>query len=64
MVALFGNPMGLMGYEFVEFASPTANVLEPVLGQLRFSKVALHRSRDVLYRARLRSASLAACRSI
>ena len=24
------NPMGLMGFEFVEFASPTANVLEPL----------------------------------
>jgi len=48
---LFENPMGLMGFEFVEFASPEPGVLEPVLEKLGFSKVALHRSKDVaLYR--------------
>lgn len=46
-----GNPMGLMGFEFVEFASPTPNVLEPLFEQLGFSLVAKHRSKDVvLYR--------------
>jgi 4-hydroxyphenylpyruvate dioxygenase len=51
MVDLFDNPMGLMGFEFVEFASPTANVLEPVFERLGFTKVAHHRSKDVaLYR--------------
>jgi 4-hydroxyphenylpyruvate dioxygenase len=45
------NPMGLMGFEFVEFASPTPNVLEPVFEMLGFSRVAEHRSKDVtLYR--------------
>jgi len=51
MADLFDNPMGLAGFEFVEFASPTANVLEPVFEQLGFSRVANHRSKDVaLYR--------------
>ncbi|MDO4251164.1 MAG: hypothetical protein Q4C68_06610, partial [Moraxella sp.] len=30
MADLFENPMGLCGFEFVEFASPTPNVLEPL----------------------------------
>ncbi len=51
MTDLFDNPMGLMGFEFVEFASPTPNTLEPVFEQLGFSLVARHRSKDVvLYR--------------
>jgi 4-hydroxyphenylpyruvate dioxygenase len=51
MPDLFDNPMGLMGFEFVEFASPQPNVLEPVFEKLGFSKVAVHRSKDVvLYR--------------
>jgi len=47
MSDLFENPMGLMGFEFVEFASPTPNVIEPVLEKLGFSEVARHRSKDV-----------------
>ncbi len=48
---LFDNPMGLMGFEFVEFASPTPGVLEPLFETLGFSLVARHRSKDVvLYR--------------
>jgi 4-hydroxyphenylpyruvate dioxygenase len=44
-------PMGLMGFEFVEFASPTPGVLEPIFEKLGFTKVAVHRSKDVvLYR--------------
>ena len=51
MSDLFENPMGLMGFEFVEFASPTAGVLEPVFEMLGFTRVAEHRSKDVsLYR--------------
>ena len=51
MADLFDNPMGLMGFEFVEFASPTPGVLEPVFDMLGFTKVAVHRSKDViLYR--------------
>ena len=51
MADLFDNPMGLCGFEFVEFASPTPQVLEPVLERLGFACVAQHRSKDVvLYR--------------
>ena len=51
MADLFENPMGLTGFEFVEFASPTPNVLEPVFEMLGFTQVAWHRSKDVaLYR--------------
>ena len=51
MTDLFDNPMGLMGFEFVEFAAPQAGVLEPVFESLGFSHVARHRSKDVdLYR--------------
>jgi 4-hydroxyphenylpyruvate dioxygenase len=45
---LFDNPMGLMGFEFVEFASPTPNTLEPLFEKLGFTLVARHRSKDVL----------------
>ena len=51
MADLFDNPMGLCGFEFVEFASPTPNVLEPLFEKLGFRLVAKHRSKDVvLYR--------------
>jgi 4-hydroxyphenylpyruvate dioxygenase len=51
MADLFDNPMGLMGFEFVEFASPVPDTLEPVFEKLGFSLVARHRSKDVvLYR--------------
>lgn len=45
---LFENPMGLCGFEFVEFASPTPNVLEPLFEKMGFTLVAKHRSKDVL----------------
>jgi 4-hydroxyphenylpyruvate dioxygenase len=48
MTDLFDNPMGLMGFEFVEFASPTPNVLEPLFEKMGFTLVARHRSKDVL----------------
>jgi len=47
MTDLFENPMGLMGFEFVEFASPEPGVLEPVFEMLGFTEVARHRSKDV-----------------
>ena len=51
MADLFDNPMGLMGFEFVEFASPEPGLLEPVFETLGFTLVAKHRSKDVvLYR--------------
>jgi 4-hydroxyphenylpyruvate dioxygenase len=45
MTEIFENPMGLDGFEFVEFASPEPGVLEPVFEMLGFSAVAQHRSR-------------------
>jgi len=45
---LLDNPMGLMGFEFVEFASPQTGVLEPLFERLGFALVARHRSKDVL----------------
>ena len=51
MPDLFDNPMGLDGFEFVEFASPTPGVLEPVFELMGFSLVAKHRTKKVvLYR--------------
>ncbi|THF57243.1 4-hydroxyphenylpyruvate dioxygenase [Pseudothauera rhizosphaerae] len=51
MADSFENPMGLMGFEFVEFASSIPDTLEPVFEALGFSRVAEHRSKDVaLYR--------------
>ncbi len=51
MTDLYANPMGLDGFEFVEFASPEAGILEPVFAALGFTAVARHRSKNVtLYR--------------
>jgi 4-hydroxyphenylpyruvate dioxygenase len=51
MADLFENPLGLMGFEFVEFASSSPGQLEPVFEKLGFREVARHRSKDVsLYR--------------
>jgi len=51
MADLFDNPMGLCGFEFVEFASPVPGVLEPLFEKMGFTLVARHRSKDVvLYR--------------
>ncbi|MBT9595429.1 MAG: 4-hydroxyphenylpyruvate dioxygenase [Vitreoscilla sp.] len=47
MADLFDNPMGLMGFEFVEFASPTPDLLEPIFEKMGFTKVANHRSKQV-----------------
>lgn len=51
MADLFENPMGLDGFEFVEFASPQEGVLEPLFDLMGFTHVARHRSKNVdLYR--------------
>lgn len=51
MADLFDNPMGLCGFEFVEFAAPQAKQLEPLFELMGFTLVAKHRSKDVvLYR--------------
>jgi 4-hydroxyphenylpyruvate dioxygenase len=47
MADLFENPMGLNGFEFVEFAAAEEGILEPVFEMLGFSRVAKHRSKNV-----------------
>jgi 4-hydroxyphenylpyruvate dioxygenase len=44
---LFENPLGLDGFEFVEFAAPEKGLLEPVFEAMGFTKIARHRSKDV-----------------
>ena len=48
MADLFDNPMGLCGFEFVEFCAPQPGVLEPLFKMLGFELVARHRSKHVL----------------
>src|ERR1700750_162824 len=48
MTDLFDNPMGLQGFEFVEFASPIPGQIETYFEALGFTLVARHRSKDVL----------------
>ena len=47
MADLFENPVGLDGFEFVEFCAPEKGVLEPVFRAMGFAHVASHRSKDV-----------------
>ncbi|MEC8378891.1 MAG: 4-hydroxyphenylpyruvate dioxygenase [Myxococcota bacterium] len=47
MADLFENPMGLCGFEFVEFTAPEKGILEPIFKSLGFTMVARHRSKDV-----------------
>jgi 4-hydroxyphenylpyruvate dioxygenase len=47
MTDLYENPMGLDGFEFVEFASPEPGVLEPLFEMMGFIEVARHRSKKV-----------------
>ena len=47
MTDLFDNPLGLDGFEFVEFCAPEKGVLEPVFEAMGFARVARHRSKDV-----------------
>jgi 4-hydroxyphenylpyruvate dioxygenase len=47
MPDLFENPLGLDGFEFVEFCAPQKGLLEPVFEAMGFTLVARHRSKDV-----------------
>jgi 4-hydroxyphenylpyruvate dioxygenase len=47
MTDLFENPLGLDGFEFVEFSAPDKGVLEPVFETMGFIRIAQHRSKDV-----------------
>ncbi len=47
----FANPMGVDGFEFVEFAAPEPQLLHGLFGRLGFSAVAKHKSKAItLYR--------------
>lgn len=47
MADLFDNPLGLDGFEFIEFCAPIKGMLEPVFAAMGFAQVAHHRSKDV-----------------
>jgi len=47
MADLFDNPMGLDGFEFVEYAAAERGIIEPVFEMMGFSHVATHRSKEV-----------------
>ena len=40
MTDLFENPLGLDGFEFVEFSAPEKGVLEPVFASMGFTRIA------------------------
>jgi len=44
---LFDNPIGLDGFEFVEFSAPQKGLLEPIFAAMGFTRIARHRSKDV-----------------
>jgi len=47
MTDLFDNPLGLDGFEFLEFSAPEKGVLEASFAAMGFVLVARHRSKDV-----------------
>jgi 4-hydroxyphenylpyruvate dioxygenase len=50
-VTTFENPMGVDGFEFVEFAAPDAKLLHSLFPKLGFAAVAKHRTKNItLYR--------------
>ncbi|HJU07874.1 MAG TPA: 4-hydroxyphenylpyruvate dioxygenase, partial [Rhodanobacteraceae bacterium] len=47
----FENPMGVDGFEFVEFAAPDAKLLHALFPKLGFTAVARHKNKAItLYR--------------
>lgn len=47
MTDLFDNPIGLDGFESIEFCAPDKGILEPVFAAMGFTHIAHHRSKDV-----------------
>jgi 4-hydroxyphenylpyruvate dioxygenase len=47
MTKSFENPLGLDGFEFIEFCAPQKGLIEPVFEAMSFTRVAQHRSKDV-----------------
>ena len=46
MVDLSDNPLGLDGFEFIEFSAPAKGALEPVFQAMGFKRIARHRSKE------------------
>ena len=46
MADLLENPLGLNGFEFIEFCAPTKGVLEPVFAAMGFAQVVMMGSED------------------
>jgi len=44
---LFDNPLGLDGFEFIEFSAPEEGLLEPAFTAMGFTRIARHRSKAV-----------------
>jgi len=44
---LFDNPLGLDGFDFIEFSAPAPGMLEPVFARMGFTHIANHRSKAV-----------------
>jgi 4-hydroxyphenylpyruvate dioxygenase len=47
MSDILENPIGLDGFEFVEFSAPEKGLLEPIFTAMGFTRIARHRSKDV-----------------
>ena len=47
MADLFDNPLGLDGFEFIEFCAPEKGLLEDTFANMGFIQIARHRSKDV-----------------
>ncbi len=47
MTDLYDNPLGLDGFEFIEFCAPEKGLIEPVFTAMGFTRIARHRSKDV-----------------
>jgi len=47
MTDLFENPVGLDGFEFIEFSAPDRGTLEPIFEMMGFERIAKHRSKNV-----------------
>jgi 4-hydroxyphenylpyruvate dioxygenase len=46
MVNLSDNPLGLDGFDFIEFSAPEKGELEPVFEAMGFTRIARHRSKE------------------
>ena len=47
--ALWENPLGTDGFEFIEYAAPDPRALGGLFEQMGFTAIAKHRSKNVLH---------------